>query len=74
MLHMKTYLGIWLLLICCVVSISAQQAAPASANAVVPHVIKFSGVLTDASSKPLSGIVGVTFLSIKNPKAAPPFG
>jgi hypothetical protein len=71
MLHMKTYLGIWLLLICCVVSISAQQAAPASANAVVPHVIKFSGVLTDASSKPLSGIVGVTFSLYKESQGGP---
>ncbi len=54
-------LSVWFLLICFAVSLSAQQAAPAAASAVVPPVIKFSGLLTDASSKPLTGTVGVTF-------------
>lgn len=42
-------------------TLNAQQAVPAAANAVVPPVIKYSGVLTDVNNKPLTGIVGVTF-------------
>jgi hypothetical protein len=60
----KMYVGIWLLLICFVVSLSAQQAAP-GATAVVPPMMKFSGVLTDVNSKPLTGTVGVTFALYK---------
>jgi hypothetical protein len=48
-------------LICSAVSLSAQQAALAAANAVVPPVVKFSGVLTDVNNKPVTGTVGVTF-------------
>ena len=55
------YVGVWLLMICSVVSLSAQQAALAAANAVVPPVVKFSGVLTDVNRQPLTGTVGVTF-------------
>jgi hypothetical protein len=55
------YVGVWLLMICSVVSLSAQQAALAAANAVVPPVVKFSGVLTDINRQPLTGTVGVTF-------------
>jgi hypothetical protein len=40
--------------------ISAQQPA-AAANSVVPPMVKFSGILTDAKSKPLTGVVGATF-------------
>ena len=57
----KLSLSVWLLLICFAVSLSAQQAAPVAANAVVPPVIRFSGVLTDVNSKALTGTVGVTF-------------
>jgi hypothetical protein len=61
MLRTRLHIGVWLLLICSAVSLSAQRAALAAANAVVPPVIKFGGVLTDASSKPMTGTVGVTF-------------
>jgi len=61
MLRTKLCLSIYVLLICLVVSVSAQQAAPTAANAVVPPVIKFSGVLSDMNSKALTGTVGVTF-------------
>ncbi len=57
----KMSLSVWLLLICSAVSLSAQQAALVAANAIVPPVIKFSGVLADANNKPLTGTVGVTF-------------
>ncbi len=61
MFRTKLLLSVWLLLICFAVSLSAQQAAPAAASAVVPPVIKFSGVLTDVNNKALTGTVGVTF-------------
>jgi hypothetical protein len=48
-------------LVCSAVSLCAQQAASAAANAVVPPLVKFSGVLTDVNSKALTGTVGVTF-------------
>ena len=61
MFRTRLYLCIWFLLTCSVVSLSAQQAVLAVANAVVPPVVKYSGVLTDATNKPLAGTVGVTF-------------
>jgi hypothetical protein len=63
MSRMKLSLSGWLLffLVCSAVSLCAQQAASAAANAVVPPVVKFSGVLTDMNSKALTGTVGVTF-------------
>ena len=61
MSRLKLSLSVWLLMICLAVSLSAQQAPPAASSAVVPRVIKFSGVLTDTNNKPLTGTVGVTF-------------
>jgi trimeric autotransporter adhesin len=61
MTRTKLFLSVWFLLICFAVSVSAQQAAPAVANAVVPPVIKFGSVLTDMNNKPVTGTVGVTF-------------
>ena len=72
MFRKRLYLGLWLPLICCAVSLSAQQAVLAAANAVVPPVIKFSGVLTDASSKPMTGTVGVTFSLYKESQSGAP--
>jgi hypothetical protein len=66
MLRTKLCLSIYVLLICLVVSVSAQQAAPAAANAVVPPVVKFSGVLNDVNNKPLTGPAGVTFSLYKD--------
>jgi Chaperone of endosialidase len=62
MARMKSSLSVWVLfLVCSAVSLCAQQAASAAANAVVPPLVKFSGVLTDVNSKALTGTVGVTF-------------
>jgi hypothetical protein len=61
MLRTKLYVSVYLLLICFAASVSAQQAASAAANAVVPQVIKFGGVLYDVNNKPVSGTLGVTF-------------
>jgi len=60
------------LLICIAVSVSAQQAAPAAANAVVPPVVKFSGVLNDVNNKPMTGPVGVTFSLYKDSESGAP--
>ena len=57
----RLHIGVFLLLICSVVSLSAQQAVLAAANAVVPPVVKFSGAVIDASNKPLTGTIGLTF-------------
>jgi hypothetical protein len=45
-------------LICCVLQVSAQQPL---ASGIVPPVVKFGGVLSDANGKPMTGTVGVTF-------------
>jgi len=40
----------------------AQQAASSKAGGdAVPPMVNFSGILTDANAKPLTGLVGVTF-------------
>jgi hypothetical protein len=65
MFRRKLFVGVLLMLTLCLASVSAQQAASTAANAVVPPMIKFGGVLTDANSKPLSGTVGVTFSMYK---------
>ncbi len=73
MSRIKFSLSVWLLfLICSAVSLCAQQAASAAANAVVPPVVKFSGVLTDVSSKALTGTVGVTFSLYKESEGGAP--
>jgi hypothetical protein len=51
----------FLVLACFVMPMAAQQPAAASANAAVPSMVNFSGVLTGANNKPLTGTVGVTF-------------
>jgi len=70
----KLSVSICVLLICIAVSVSAQQAAPAAANAVVPPVVKFSGVLNDGNNnnKPMTGPVGVTFSLYKDSESGAP--
>jgi hypothetical protein len=55
-----------LLLICSLFSQTQQTALPGesaatNANSIVPPMVRFSGTLNDATGKPLSGVVGVTF-------------
>jgi hypothetical protein len=50
----------------------AQQPAAVSAGAIVPPLVNFSGVLTDSNGKPMSGVVGVTFLLYKDAQGGPP--
>jgi len=63
-----------LLVMGCVVSMSAQQPA-ASANrstVVVPPLVNFSGVLIDFNGKPLTHITGVTFFLYKEEQGGAP--
>ena len=60
-MRLKLHLSVCLVLICFALPLSAQQAASAAATAVVPPMMKFSGVLSDTNHKPLAGTLGVTF-------------
>src|SRR5580658_2381151 len=74
MTRMKLYLSVWFLLICSAVSLCAQQAALPVTNAVVPPVVKFSGVLTDTNNTPLTGTVDVTFSLYQQSQGGAPLG
>jgi hypothetical protein len=50
----------------------AQEPAAVSANPIVPPLVNFSGVLTDVNGKPISGVVGVTFLLYKDAQGGAP--
>ena len=65
MLRTSVCFAVCLLMMCCVLPISAQQPA-AAANGVVPPMVRFSGLLTDVTGKPLTGVVGVTFSLYKD--------
>ncbi len=53
-------LSVYLSLMCCALPLLAQSAA--SADSVVPGMVKFTGALNDSNGRPLTGTVGVTFL------------
>jgi hypothetical protein len=57
-------------LICCTLPLLAQT--PASADSVVPAMVKFTGTLNDVDGKPLTGTVGVTFLLYKEQTGGAP--
>src|SRR5215471_9454106 len=66
---------LWLLLLACLGSASAQQLQPvssAASEAVVPTLVNFSGILTGFDGKPLVGIVGVTFSLYEEEQSASP--
>lgn len=63
---------LWFFLMCSVMSLTAQQTAIVAANAVVPPVVKYSGVLNDADAKPMTGVVGVTFALYKDQEGGAP--
>jgi trimeric autotransporter adhesin len=50
----------------------AQQIISTNTNVVVPPLVNFSGVLTDLNGKPLTGVVGVTFLLYKDSQGGSP--
>jgi hypothetical protein len=60
---------------CCLTAGFAQQAStdtPAASNAGVPALMSFSSTLRDANGKPLSGVIGVTFLLYKDSQGGVP--
>jgi hypothetical protein len=72
MSRIHIYLCAGLLLICCALPASAQQAAVTATNAVVPPITKFSGALSDAKGAPLTSTVGVTFALYQNEQGGSP--
>jgi hypothetical protein len=70
MLRKSVCLSVFLVLVCCALPICAQQAA--SADSVVPSLVKFTGSLSDIDGKPLSSTVGVTFLLYKEQTGGAP--
>jgi hypothetical protein len=50
----------------------AQQTISTNTDVVVPPLVNFSGVLTDFNGKPLTGVVGVTFLLYKDSQGGSP--
>jgi hypothetical protein len=69
MLRNMVRLTLYLSLICCVLQVFAEQPA---ASGIVPPVVKFGGVLTDASGKPVTGTAGVTFALYKDQEGGAP--
>ena len=69
MLRNMVRFALCLSLICCVLQVYAEQPA---ASGIVPSVVKFGGVLTDASGKPVTGTVGVTFALYKDQEGGAP--
>jgi hypothetical protein len=61
-----------MLLSFCSLSIQAQQTVATDTNVIVPPLVNFSGVLTDLNGKPLTGMVGVTFLLYKDSQGGSP--
>jgi hypothetical protein len=59
-----------LLMCCCALPLMARRAA--SADTVVPAVVKFAGTLNDVDGKPLTGTQGVTFLLYKEETGGAP--
>jgi len=74
MLRASTWMCIGLLLIGCAMPMVAQQSAGVntSSTAVVPPLVRFSGVLADDHGKPLAGVVGVTFALYKDVQGGAP--
>ncbi len=63
--------GSMLLLLCSLFS-QAQQAVATNTAVVVPPLVNFSGILTGVDGKPLTGVVGVTFLLYKDLQGGAP--
>lgn len=61
-----------LVLLLCTAIVQAQEPVATNTNAAVPPLVNFSGTLTDVNNKPMTGIVGVTFLLYKDPQGGAP--
>jgi hypothetical protein len=64
-------LAIAMFLVCSLTS-RAQQTVATNTNVVVPPLVNFSGTLTDVNGKPLTGVVGVTFLLYQDAEGGSP--
>ncbi len=71
MFYMKSCVCVVLLLAGCGLPMAAQQSASVPANATVPQVLNFSGLLNDGN-KPLTGVAGVTFSLYKESQGGTP--
>lgn len=60
------------LLVGSVLSLAAQQTASNESTSLVPPLVRFTGVLMDENSKPLTGILGVTFSLYKDQQGGAP--
>jgi len=49
-----------------------SSGAATTTGTVVPRLVNFAGKLTDNNGKPLSGVVGVTFLLYRDPQGGAP--
>ena len=61
-----------LILLLCSLYSGAQQTLSTNTNVAVPPLMNFSGALTDVNGKPMTGVVGVTFLLYKDPQGGSP--
>jgi len=60
-------------LLVCILSVQAQQSPQASnQTSAIPHLVKFSGSVKDASGKALTGVVGITFALYKEDQGGSP--
>lgn len=57
------------LAVCCVASLCSGQVPAAT---VVPPLVKFTGPLSDANGKPMTGVVGVSFYLYKEAEGGAP--
>jgi hypothetical protein len=63
--------AVFLFLLCSLFS-QAQQTVATNTNVVVPPLVSFSGVLTGTNGKPLTRVVGVTFLLYQDQQGGAP--
>jgi hypothetical protein len=61
----RTWVSALVLMLCCALASSGQRQQLGEPSMVVPPLIRFNGVLTDAVDKPPS-VVGVTFSLYKD--------
>ena len=68
----RRVLRAYVLYLCCVLSIFAQQSSPAGSAGTVPPLVNFSGELTPAAGGPAAGMVDITFLLYKDSQGGVP--
>jgi len=61
-----------MILLCAGLFSQAQQTVATNTNVAVPPLVNFSGVLTDVNGKPLTDVVGVTFLLYEDSQGGAP--